>query len=409
MVTIEADHIQLFMLIPVLINPDFYRMLDPDEPIDQQYIQRIVDGVQIASHPLPELNQPLFLTEDFKAVFRPTGLDLNHVNPQQSVQAIIPSMNIVVQLGWSFELMCNLGLLILELDMPLHTPMSQLNDLIDIAQHDMFEWDLNDGGWLLPHHSITQMLDVPPNEALSLARIVRAFEKLLEVKCIIKAQNPVVAFLLQMNIQGGDHFAQAADDFGEYLLTNRYQVLSRLLGYHANQQPFIGPNWRCAQNLDSGAWFEWLPPLHRDTPLGQHRFAAGATYTTSMHRRRAARRVFKICTMEYIAARLMAHHFASNGEARRLRYAIQSVCQDQQRNRAMYNDILVKLARLEARFILLNTNITNPDWVLDNPVGEGTHFIDMMRYIADAYGTERHIRALRQQLDLFNQMIDRCL
>lgn len=409
MVATEASNIQLFMLIPVLIDTDFYRMLDPDEPVDQHYIQQIVDGVFIDSHPLPELHQPLFLTEDFKAVFRPTGLDLNHVNPQQSVQAIIPSMNIVVQVGWSFELMCNLGLLILEIDMPLHTPMSQLNDLIDIAQHDMFEWDLHNGGWLLPHQSITQMLDVPPNEALSLARIVKAFEKLLQVQCIIKAQNPVVAFLLQMNIKGGDHFSQAVENLGEHLLGNRYQVLSRLLGYHENQQAFVGPNWRCSQNLDSGAWFEWFPPQHRDMPLGQYRLAAGTTYTTSMHRRRAARRVFKICTMEYIAARLMAHHFASNGETRRLRYAIQSVCQDQQRSKALYNDILVKLARLEARFMLLNTNITNPDWVLDNPFGEGTHFIEMMRYIANAYGTERHVRALRQQLDLFNQMIDRCL
>lgn len=409
MIEIEASDIQLFILIPMLIDDDYYRLLDPDETCDQEYIDNIVDrDPAINLRTIPEIYEPLFLTEDFKAVFRPSAINLAHVNPEQTVQAIVPRMNFVVRFKWRVELMCNLALLILEIHTPTYTSISQLNDLLDIVQHDSFLWE-TDSGWLLPHRSITQMLDVPPNQVLSLADIVGAFETLLGVRTIINARNPMVALWLQMDIKGGEDFYDAINDFGEYLLQNRYLYLSSLLAYHENQNAFIGNNWRCSQNLDTGSWFEWHLPQHRDASLTQHRHAASNIYTSSMHRRRAARRIFKICTMDFVVSRLMAHLLASKGEARRLRNAIHRFCRDKDRSSALYHDILYKLARLESRFVLLNTNITNPDWVLDNPFGEGAHFIDLMRYIQQAYGTLAHVRALRQQLDLFNQMLDRCL
>ena len=52
-------------------------------------------------------------------------------------------------------------------------------------------------------------------------------------------------------------------------------------------------------------------------------------------------------------------------------------------------------------------NFTNPDWVLENPFGEGSDFINLMRYVNNTYGTQAHRSALRQQLDLFNQLLDR--
>ncbi len=409
MIEIEASDIQLFMLIPMLVAEDYYRILDPDEFTDQQYLDSLVQrDPDINWRNIPEIYEPLFLTEDFKAVFRPSAINLSHVNPEQTVQAIVPRMNFVVRLKWRFETMCNLGLLILEIHTPPYTSLSQLNDLLDIAQHDSFLWD-NENGWLLPHRSITKMLDVPPNQTLGLAIIVRAFESLLGANTIVNARNPMVAFLLQMDIKGGKDFYEATNDFGEYLLQKRYLYLSSLLAYHENQDAFLGTNWRCSQNLDTCAWFEWQPPQHRDTSLAQHRRTAGNIYTSSMHRRSAARRIFKICTMEFTASRLMSHLFASKGEAQHLRMAIHRFCRDKDGSSALYYDILSKLARLETRFMLLNTNITNPDWVLDNPFGEGSHFIDLMRYMQNAYGTLAHVQALRQQLDLFNQMLDRCL
>ncbi len=408
MTEIQASDIQLFMFIPMLIDDDYYRILDPDELVDQTYVAALQNNDTAIGHRhIPEMYQPLFLTEDFKAVFRPTALDLMHVNPERSVQAVVPSLNIVVQLKWRFELLCNLALLVLEIQTPSHTSMSQLNDLLNIAQHDTFTWS-SDNGWLLPHHSITQMLDVPPDEALGLAHLVSGFEKLLGVHAIVSSQTPMVSFLLQMNIRGGADFQQATDNFGEYLLRNRYRHLSALLAYHETQQPYMGTIWHCAQTLDQCGWIEWQPPQHRDTSLTQHRYAAGNIYTSSIDRRRAARRVFKICTMEYVAARLMAHLLASKGEARQLRAAIQQIFRDKGKSDARYYDVVYKLSRLEARYVLLNTNITNPDWVLDNPFGEGNHFIELMQYMTDAYATKAHTQALRQQLNLFSQMLDRC-
>ena len=396
------------MLIPMLIHDDYYQIIDPDELIDQQYIETMESqDNNIAARTIPEMYQPLFITDDFKAVFRPAALDLFHVNPEQSVQAIVPSLNIVVQFKWRFELMANLALLVLEIETPPFTSIRQINDLIDIAQHDSFTWDTKDG-WLLPHQSISQMLDIPENEPVGLANLVYAFEKFMNARAIIKAQHPFTAFLLQMNIRGGHEFYEASSDFGEYLLEHRYRHLSALLGYHENQIPFEGINWHFAQKLDSCAWFEWQPPKHRDTPLVQHRHAAGNIYTSNSHRRRAVRRIFTICTMEYIMARLIAHLFASDGEAKNLRSAIHKICQDKQRNSALYHDIIFKLSRLESRYVLLNTNLTNPDWVLENPFGEGSDFINLMRYVNNAYGTQAHLSALRQQLDLFNQLLDRC-
>jgi hypothetical protein len=58
--------------------------------------------------------------------------------------------------------------------------------------------------------------------------------------------------------------------------------------------------------------------------------------------------------------------------------------------------------------MLLNTNVVNPDWVLDNPLGEGNSFIKLMSYIQQEYGIINHLQALREFLDLFNRMLDRC-
>ncbi|NDJ86251.1 MAG: hypothetical protein GYB66_10225, partial [Chloroflexi bacterium] len=181
-----------------------------------------------------------------------------------------------------------------------------------------------------------------------------------------------------------------------------------LLGYHENQPSYTGPDWRYAQKLDSAAWFDWQPPQHRDTPLVQYRRGAGSLFTSSIDHRRAARRIFKICTQEYVAANLLAQLLASQGEGRQIRSAIQSYCRSQGRDNALYFDLLTKLNRLEARMLLLGTNIANPEWVLDNPLGEGEHFIELMRHISDRFSTASHVQALRQQLDLFNMMLDRC-
>lgn len=408
MIETEASDIQLFILIPVQIDDNAYQIIDPDVFLDQQFIDKLAaNDAQIEPHQIPEVHQPLFLTDDFRAVFRPMGIRLLHANAEQSVQAVIPSMNTVVTFKWSFELMCNLGLLVFQLDLPPHTSMRQLEDLFDLIQQDSFNWN-DEEGWLLPHHSITQMLDIPPNEIVGMARLTDGFERMLNVHPTIESYTPSVAFLLQMNLQGGDDFLVARDSFGEYLLSHRLRHLSSIFGYHENQESYSGANWYCAQTLNTCAWFEWLPPKLSDSPT-QYRYAAQKFYTSSMQRRRAARRIFKICTLDHTIARFMSHILASKGEARRIRQAIQSLCHNSRKDNALANDILFKLFRLETRFILLNTNITNHDWVLDNPFGEGSNFAKLMGYMQAAYGTEAHISALRQQLDLFNQMLDRCL
>ena len=408
MIEIDANDIRLYILIPVQIDDNDYQIIDPDVFLDQQFINQLVSrNPEIEPRHIPEIHQPLFLTEDFKAVFRPMGIHLPRANEDQSVQAVIPRMNIVVTFRWRFELMCNLGLLIFELELPQYTSMRQLEDLFEIIQLDSFNWT-NGEGWLLPHHSITQLLDIPPNKIVGLSRLTAGFEAMLNVRSIIESQTPFVAFLLQMNLQGGNDFFDASEAFGEYLLSSRFRHLSSLFGYHENQEAYSGANWRCAQTLNTCAWFEWLPPKLSDSP-SQYRHAAQKFYTSSMQRQRATRRIFKICTLDHTIARFMSHLLASKGEARRIRQAIQSLCRDSKKKSALANDILFKLFRLETRFILLNTNITNHDWVLDNPFGEGTNFGKLMGYMQAAYGTEAHISALRQQLDLFNQMLDRCL
>lgn len=409
MTEIEAKDIQFFMMIPVFITDNFYRMLDPDEQVDLEYAAQMQkQDSNIGVRQIPEMHQPLFITEDFKATFRPTALELLHVNAEQGVQAVIPGMNFVVRLKWRFEMMCNFGLLVLEIDAPHYTSMKQLNELIDIVQHDAFTWRY-DEGWLLPHESITAMLDIPANVPVGLAQLVNAFSKLLNLRPVIKSQNPFVTFLLQMDIKGGNDFHDTTVGFGEHLLEQRFNYLSALFGYHEEQSFFHGTNWRCSQNLEMCSWFEWQAPLHRESPMIQHRQAPENIYTSSQQRRRAARRIFKICTMDYTVARTMAHLLASKGEARILRKSIHDFCKNGDRHSALYHDLLGKLARLESRFILLSSNITNPDWVLENPFGEGNRFVQLMEYISQAYGIQTHVNSLRQQLNQFNQMLNRCL
>ena len=408
MIEIEGNNIQFFVLIPMLLSDDLYRVLDPDELVDVEFADHLRETAQIGARKIPEMFQPLFITDDFKSTFRPAALNLRDVVEQQGVQAILPEINFVVRFKWRFETMSNFGLLVLELQTPTYTSMEQLNDLIDIVQRDTFSWSRSDG-WLLPHESITQLLNVPPNEVIGLSTLVDAFSELLGVQPIIKAQHPFVAYLLQMDISGGDDFYATTADFGEYLLLHRHNHLSALFGFHEDQEAFEGANWRCSQNLDMCGWFEWQPPLHRDTPLRQHRHAPENLYTSSKQRRRAARRVFKICTIDYIAARTMSHLLASQGEARNLRQAIQAICQDKSRSSAQYHHVLHRLTQLETRAILLNANIENPDWVLENPFGEGNRFVQLMSYMSRAYGVHTHIHALQQQIALFDKMLDRCL
>lgn len=407
MTELEANNIQLFILIPMLIEPDLYRSLDPDEPVDQTYIAALQkEDSSIHSRMIQEQYQPLFLTEDFKAVFRPTAIEFTRTGLEQGVQAIVPSLNMVVHLKWRFETMCNLALLTLEIDLPPFTTMNLTNDLLDIIQHDTFSWEI-ENGWLVPHRSITQLLDIEPDMPVGLAHLITAFEKVLHTKAIIKAQNPFLTFLLQMNLRGDDKFSDASRNFGEYLLAQRYGHISTLLGYHEYQQPFIGTNWRGAQNLDSAGWFEWQTSQYRNPPLPQHRYTADAIFTSSMQRRRAARRVFKIATMDYIAVRLIDHLLASQGESSRLRKAIHELWRNQGKTSALYYDVLFKLSRLEARYLLLNNNLINPDWILDNPFGEGNSFIHLMSYMQHAFSIHSHLQSLREQLGYFNRLLDR--
>jgi hypothetical protein len=405
---IESNDIQFFVLIPVFITDDFYRMLDPDEHVDTEYATQLSDRRSITTRPIPEMFQPLFITDDFKATFRPTALDLKQVNEQQEVQAILPELSFVVRFKWRYETLCNFGLLVLEFQPPPYTSMQQMNDLIDVIQHDVFSWS-DDADWLLPHASITTMLDIPPDEPLGLSVLVSAFARLLNFKPIVKSEHPFVANLLQMNIHGGDDFYEASQDFGEYLLQHRLSHLSALFGFHEEQDAFSGNNWRCAQNLDMCGWYEWQPPSHRDTPLMQYRHAPENFFTNSTEHRRAARRVFKITTMDYIAARTVSHLLASKGESAALRRQILAVCKEQARQSPASYEIMHRLSQLEARYILLSANITNPDWVLENPFGEGNRFVQMMQYMSTAYGIHTHVNALRQQLELFDKMLDRCL
>lgn len=408
MTEIEGHDIQFFILVPVFITDNFYRMLDPDELVDVEYTDRLSQQVGINTRQIPEMFQPLFITDDFKAAFRPTALDLQQVNPEQEVQAILPELNFVVRFKWRFETLCNFGLLVLEFQPPPHTSLQQLNDLIDIAQHDIFSWS-NTDGWLLPHASITAMLDIPADTPVGLATLTGAFAKLLHFEPIVKSQHPFVANLLQMNIRGRSDYYDATEEFGEYLLKQRYSHLSSFFGFHEDQTPFVGNNWRCSQNLDMCGWYEWLPPSHRDTPLGQYRHAPESMFTSSQHRRRATRRVFKITTMDYIVARTVSHLLASEGEATSLRRAIQIVCQQQSRHAPEFHSVLHRLSQLETRFMLLSSNIINPDWVLENPFGEGSRFVEMMKYMSDAYGIRAHVDSLQKQLALFSKMLDRCL
>lgn len=405
---IEASDIQLFILIPMLIEDEFYRMLDPDELVDQHYMATIQKQDKfIHSRTIPELYQPLFLTEDFKAVFRPAALDLTHIGPEQGVQAIVPSLNIVVQLKWNVELMCNLALLTLEIHMPPFSTPAQINDLLEIVQRDTFSWD-TDESWLVPHRSIGKMLDVAPDSPLGLNHLIPAFKHLLNSHAVVLSQNPFITFLLQLNLKGGDEFARVYESFGEYLLKHRFRHLATVFAYHEDQAAFLGNNWRCGQNLESCGWFEWQPPEHRTTPLSQNRYTTDAIFTSSMQRRRAARRIFKIATLDYTAARLIEHLLAGKGETSRLRAAIHDLWRNRTRSNALYYDVLFKLSRLEARYMLLNNNIVNPDWILENPFGEGNSFAKLMGYIQNAFGISTHLHSLREQLDLFNRMLDRC-